>query len=59
MNDINIFLLQFRNPDAAVIHGNIIAVYIMAVVDFGDFVVTRVFNGVFLVKTKELDKNAV
>ena len=41
MNDIDIFLLKFLNPDAAVIHGNIITVtlwllYILAIFDNPD-----------------------
>ena len=59
MNDIDIFLLQFGNPDAAVIHGNIITVHIVAVVYFGDFVITRILNGVFLVKAQQLNEDTV
>ena len=59
MDDVNIFCFQFGNPDAAVIHGNIIAVHIVAVVDFGDFVIARVFNGVFLVEAQKLNQDAV
>ena len=59
MYNIRVTFFQFIYDDTALVHRDVIAGHLMSGIDLIDFIIARIFHGIFFVKTQKLDQQSV